>query len=41
MKMNFQQVVFTGEARATFDGKDGWATVWKPNGTPAPYIFRR
>ena len=39
--MDFQNVLFTDEARATLDGPDGWAKVWNPNGTPTPYRFRR
>ena len=41
MKMNFQQVPFTGEGRATLDWQDGWTKVWYPNGTLTPYRFRR
>lgn len=41
MKMNFQNVLFTDEARATLDGPDGWAKVWNPIGTPTPHRFRR
>ena len=41
MKMDFQRVLFTDEARATLDGPDGWAKVWNPNGTPTPYRVHR
>ena len=41
MKLDFQRVLFTDEARATLDGPDGWAKVWKPNGAPTPYRIRR
>lgn len=41
VKMDFQQVLFTDEARATLDGPDGWAKCWTLHGTPTPYRFRR
>ncbi|XP_076044757.1 uncharacterized protein LOC143027362 [Oratosquilla oratoria] len=41
MKTNFQQVLFTDEARATLDGPDGWAKVWSPTGAAIPHRVRR
>lgn len=41
MKTNFQDVLFTDEARATLDGPDGWAKVWVPIGGSRPYRLRR
>ena len=41
LKLDFQRVLFTDEARATLDGPDGWAKIWNLNGTPTPYRFRR
>ena len=41
MKTDFQQVLFTDEARATLDGPDGWAKVWSPKGAALPYRVRR
>ena len=41
MKTDFQQVLFTDEARATLDGPDGWAKAWSPTGAPIPHRVRR
>ena len=41
MKMDFQQVLFTSEASATLNGRDGWAKIWTPNGIPTPWKLRR
>ena len=40
MKTDFQQVLFTDEARATLDGPDGWAKVWSPTGAAIPHRVR-
>ena len=34
-------MLFTGEARAALDGRNGRAKVWTPNGTPTPCRFHR
>ena len=41
MKMDFQQVLFKGEARATLNGQDGWAKDWNSIWTAKSYRFRR
>lgn len=42
MKTDFQQVLFTDEARATLDdGPDGGVKVWSPTGAAIPHHVRR
>ena len=41
MTTNFSKVVFTDEARATLDGKDGWSKGWVGNGCASLSRFRR
>ena len=37
--MYFQQLLFTGEGRATLDRQKRWVKGWNQNGTPTPYRF--
>lgn len=41
MKLDFGQVIWTDEMRATLDGPDGWARGWIAEGTDAPPRLRR
>jgi len=41
VKMDFKNVVFTDECRATLDGPDGWSSGWVLNGRPVKLRIRR
>ena len=41
MKIDFNQVVFTDECRATLDGPDGFSRGWITRGTSPPIRLRR
>ena len=41
LKTNFQNVLWTDEARATLDGPDGWAKGWLIKGNSLRLRFRR
>ena len=41
VKMDFKNVVFTDECRATLDGPDGWSSGWVLNGRPVGSRIRR
>ena len=36
MKVNFENVIFTNECRATLDGLDGWSRGWYDAQFPSP-----
>lgn len=41
MKVNFENVIFTDECRATLDGPDGWSRGWYDAQLPPPQRLRR
>ena len=41
MKVNFENVIFTDECRATLDGPDGWSRGWYDAQFPSPQGLRR
>ena len=41
MKVNFENVLFTDECRATLDGPDGWSRGWYDAQLPPPQRLRR
>ena len=41
MKINFSNVIFTDECRASLDGPDGFSRGWCRNGIQAPDRFKR